>query len=161
MPRSAAYALVASIIAASCVAIAGIGALSSSSRISRTKAASTSAFCWKATVGGSLYAPLTSRTRAPSSIIRRTSCVVRRRYDCSADADVAVALLPQRLEHFQRDVGVARVLHVDAHEEPVLAGGVEDAPQVVHAGGAIDVEPELRQLERDVALDAGAARSRR
>ena len=34
-------------------------------------------------------------------------------------------------------------------------GGLEDAAHVVDRGGAIDVEPELRQLERDVALDAG------
>ena len=51
-------------------------------------------------------------------------------------------------------LGVRRILHVDAHEELVAAGRVEDAPQVVDAGGAVDVEAELGQLQRDVALDA-------
>ena len=42
-------------------------------------------------------------------------------------------LLPQRLEDLERRVGVRRVLHVDAHEEPVRVGRLEDAPQVVDA----------------------------
>ena len=66
-----------------------------------------------------------------------------------------VALMPDRLEDLQRHVGVGGALHVDAHEEPVLDSGIENAPQVVHAGGAIDVEAELRQLHRHVALDVG------
>jgi hypothetical protein len=32
--------------------------------------------------------------------------------------------------------------------------GLEDAAQIVHGGGAVDVEAELRELERHVALDA-------
>ena len=51
--------------------------------------------------------------------------------------------------------GVRRVLHVDADEELVRRRGVENAAQVVDAGRAVDVEAELRELERDVAADAG------
>ena len=83
--------------------------------------------------------------------------VVRRSLQVRLDhgADVAVALPPQRVEDLERRVGVRRVLHVDAHEEPVRIGRLEDAAQVVDRGGPVDVEAELRQLERDVALDAG------
>ena len=35
----------------------------------------------------------------------------------------------------------------------MLGRRIENAPEVVDTRGAIDVEPELRQLERDVALD--------
>ena len=66
-----------------------------------------------------------------------------------------MALPPQRVEDVERRVGVRRVLHVDAHEEPVRIGRLEDAAHVVDRGGPVDVEPELRQLQRDVALDAG------
>ena len=48
-----------------------------------------------------------------------------------------------------------RALHVDADEELVPRRRVEDAAQVVHTGRAVDGQAELRQLERDVALDAG------
>ena len=69
-------------------------------------------------------------------------------------AGVAVALLPHRLEDIERDGGVGRVLHVDAHEELLRGGGVKDAAEVVDAGGAIDGQAELGQLQRDVAFDA-------
>ena len=65
-----------------------------------------------------------------------------------------VALLPQRLEDLERHLGVRRVLHVDAHEEPGRLGALEDLAQVVDGARLVDVEPELRQLQRDVALDA-------
>ena len=71
------------------------------------------------------------------------------------DAGVVVALVPHGLEHVERDVHVGRVLHVDAHEEVVRPGRVEDAAQVVEAGRPVDVQAELRELQRDVALDAG------
>ena len=68
-------------------------------------------------------------------------------------ARVAIPLLPHRLEHVERDVGVRRVLHVHADEEVARHAGIEDSPQVVHAGRAIDRQPELRELQRDVARD--------
>ena len=40
-------------------------------------------------------------------------------------------------------------------EEPCRLGLLEDAAQVVDAARAVDVEPELRQLQREVAADAG------
>lgn len=46
-----------------------------------------------------------------------------------------------------RDVG--RLLHVDADEDPVLAGAREDAREVPGAEGLVDVEAELGELERD------------
>src|SRR5205085_3401746 len=67
---------------------------------------------------------------------------------------IAVSLLPQCLEDVERDLREGRVLHVDTHEEPVALARVEDAAQIVDAGCAIDLETELRQLERQVALDA-------
>ena len=39
-------------------------------------------------------------------------------------------------------------------KKPWPLGRLEDPPQVVDRGGAIDVEPELRELQRQVALDA-------
>ena len=39
-------------------------------------------------------------------------------------------------------------------KNPLRIGRLEDAPHVVHRGRAIDVESQLRQLQRDVALDA-------
>ena len=70
------------------------------------------------------------------------------------DADLPVALLPERLEDLERDVGVARALHVDPHEKTGRLGELENLAQVVDRARAIDVEAELRQLQRDVALDA-------
>ena len=70
------------------------------------------------------------------------------------DADVPVALLPQRLEDLERRIRVRRALHVDAHEEAV--GGVKNPSHVVDRRRPIDGQSELRELERQVALDAGA-----
>ena len=78
----------------------------------------------------------------------------RFRHDWITVPTLPMPLLPQRLEDAERGVGVRRVLHVDAHEEPVRVGRLEDAPHVVDRGRAVDVEPELRELQRDVALDA-------
>ena len=114
-----------------------------------------------ATSRGSLYAPFTSRTRAPSAFTRARSVSLRCSADCSTMPHVAVAQVPHRLEDVERDVDVRRVLHVDAHEEVVLLRGVEDAAQVVDRVRPVEVEAELRQLERDVALDAGLRRSPR
>jgi hypothetical protein len=72
------------------------------------------------------------------------------------DAGVVVAEFPYGLEDVERRVGVGRAFHVDAHEKIALRRRCEDLAQVVDADRAIDVEPELRQLERQVALDAGA-----
>ena len=71
------------------------------------------------------------------------------------DAHAAVAVAPHGLEDLERGLGVLRALHVDADEELEPVAGREDAAQVVHADGAVDVEAELRELERDVALDTG------
>ena len=67
-----------------------------------------------------------------------------------------VALLPQRFEDLERDLGVRRVLHVDAHEEPCV-GAVENPPEIVDGGGAVDVEAELGELQRQVAARCPAA----
>jgi hypothetical protein len=64
-------------------------------------------------------------------------------------------MLPQRLEDREGGVDVRRVLHVDAHEELIGLGAGEDPPEVVDAGGAVDAQPQLSELDRDVALDAG------
>ena len=69
------------------------------------------------------------------------------------DPDVAISLLPHGLEDVERDRGVGRVLHVDADEELLRRRGIENAPQIVDRCGAIDREPELGQLERDVPFD--------
>ena len=65
-----------------------------------------------------------------------------------------VALLPQRLEHLEGGVGVRRALHVDAHEEAI--GAVKNPSHVVDRRRPIDAQSELRELERQVAFDAGA-----
>ena len=49
----------------------------------------------------------------------------------------------------------ARALHVDAHEEPGRLGALENLAQVVDRAGLVDVEAELRELQREVAFDAG------
>ena len=72
-----------------------------------------------------------------------------------------VAVPPERLEDLERHVGVRRVLHVDADEEPGRLGALEDPAQVVDGARPVDVEAELRQLQRDVAPDAGRDRSPR
>ena len=71
-------------------------------------------------------------------------------------ADVAMAQPPHGLEHAQRRLGVGRVLHVDADEEPVAGGRLEDAPQVVGGGRPVDVQTQLGELQREVALHARA-----
>ena len=55
--------------------------------------------------------------------------------------------------HFQRALRIRRRFHVDAHERVQLARALEDLAQVGHAQLARQVQPELRQLQRDVALD--------
>ena len=71
------------------------------------------------------------------------------------DAHLVVAVAPQRFEDVERHFGIGRALHVDADEEPRRVGPIEDFPQVVHRAGAVHVEAELRELERNVAADAG------
>ncbi len=71
------------------------------------------------------------------------------------DANLAMTLLPQCFEDIERHLRIRRALHVDADEEPRRIRPGEDLPDVVHRARAIDVEAELRQLERDVPADAG------
>ena len=71
------------------------------------------------------------------------------------DANLARAVLPERLEDVDRRFRVRRALHVDSHEEAGGFGAFEDPSQVVDSGGGVDVQPELRQFERDVPFDAG------
>ena len=40
-------------------------------------------------------------------------------------------------------------------KNPCRLGALEDLAQVVDRARPVDVEPELRELQRDVALDAG------
>ena len=87
--------------------------------------------------------------------MRCRSCLAAVQGRLQHDADLPVALLPQRLEDLERDVGVRRALHVDAHEEPGRLGALENLAQVVDRARLVDVEPELRELQRDVAPDAG------
>ena len=63
------------------------------------------------------------------------------------DADLPVLLLPQRLEDFERDLGVRRVLHVDPHEKTGRLGAVEHFSQIVDGAGLVDVEAELSQFQ--------------
>ena len=86
---------------------------------------------------------------------------MRYRHDCSTTPARGVPRRHSVSKIVERHVGVRRALHVDAHEEPVRVGRLEDAAQVVDGRGAVDVEAELRELQRDVALDAGLRRSRR
>ena len=65
-----------------------------------------------------------------------------------------VALLPERLEDLERHFGVRRALHVDADEE-ARRRPLENPAQVVDRAGAVDVEAELGELQREVAADAG------
>jgi hypothetical protein len=82
--------------------------------------------------------------------------VVRRSHQhrLQDNSDVAIALAPERLEDLQRHIRIRRILHVDPDEEAVLRGGLEDAPQVIDRGRPIDVQAQLRQLDRHIALDA-------
>src|SRR5215831_11679130 len=67
------------------------------------------------------------------------------------DAHLAIPEAPQRLEDVERHLRVLRSFHVEADEEAVRFGLVEYAPQVVDAAGAVDLKPELRELQREVA----------
>src|SRR5688572_6896455 len=66
---------------------------------------------------------------------------------------MAVVLLPEGFEDLESGLGVAGLLHVDPHEEPLAA--VEDPAKVVDGARAVDVESELRKLQREVPSDAG------
>src|SRR5262249_4967398 len=61
-------------------------------------------------------------------------------------AHLPIPETPQRLEDVERHLRVLRSLHVEPDEEAVRFGLVEYAPQVVDAAGAVDLEPELREL---------------
>ena len=103
---------------------------------------------------GSLYAPFTSRMRTPSAITRRTSSSLRFSAAWSTTPMFGMPCCHSVSKIVERHLRIRRALHVDADEELVALGRLEDAAQIVDAGGAIDVESELRQLERDVAADA-------
>jgi hypothetical protein len=86
--------------------------------------------------------------------MRLTSCFGSTQRRLQRQPDVPVFLLPQRLEDLQCHVRVVRVLHIHADEEPVLTGWNQNAPEIINAGRAIDVDAKLRQFQRNVALDA-------
>ena len=103
---------------------------------------------------GSRYAPLTSRTRAPSALMRSRSCLGAVQIRLQHDANLPVALLPRasRRSRASRRCTASSPCRCGRRIRP--ARPLEDASQVVDGGGAVDVEAELRQLQREVAPDA-------
>ena len=63
------------------------------------------------------------------------------------DPQVPVLQLPERFEHLERHVRVGSILHVQADEEPVMSGRIDDPPKVVDARRAVDVDAKLGQLQ--------------
>ena len=60
----------------------------------------------------------------------------------------------QRTRDLERGFGLGVVLHVDAHEGTELSRALDHAADVLAAEITVDVETHLRQLERDVGLQA-------
>ena len=71
--------------------------------------------------------------------------------------DVAVAVAPDPLEDVEGGIDPRRLLHVDADEAPV-AGRVEHPAQVGLAGGGVDAQAELGELDGDLTGKTGFAR---
>jgi hypothetical protein len=71
------------------------------------------------------------------------------------DADVVEAeLRAQAAEDVERDLGHARVFHVHADEVAAARGLFDDGARVAVGQLRVDVEAELRELDRDVRVDA-------
>jgi len=66
-----------------------------------------------------------------------------------------VEVAAQLGQDIEGDIGVRRVLHVDPHEIAAGLGARQQPPDIVDAQPAIDVEPELRQLHRDIRAHPG------
>src|SRR5437588_82697 len=101
--------------------------------------------------------------------LMRVSDAVRLQVRAFAEADADAAAIEVRLDD-HTDGLIARVevdyevecavdvlagLHVDADEAGDFGGVADELFDVVAAGFGGKIEPELRELERDVALDIG------
>ena len=82
------------------------------------------------------------------------SSSVRRRYACSTTPTFVVPALAQLAIEGERVVGGRRVLHVDAHEVAARRGVDDDRLEVLAAEVEVELEPERRQLDRDVRVEA-------
>ena len=72
------------------------------------------------------------------------------------DADrVAEFRIEDVLEQLERPGGIARLLHVDAHERLMLLCPADDGAHVVDAQLLVDVEPHLRKLDGDIGVGLG------
>jgi hypothetical protein len=71
-----------------------------------------------------------------------------------ADPDVRVAL-PDLPVEAESDLGVGRGLHVDPDPGPQGGGAPGEGGHVLLALVAVEIEPELRQLDRDLGVEAG------
>src|SRR5690606_12914090 len=69
------------------------------------------------------------------------------------DADVGLPLVADAAEEVEGALGVGARLHVEADEDLLLAGPVEDPAEVLEQELLVDVLPHLRQLERDVRVE--------
>ena len=70
------------------------------------------------------------------------------------DADVLVTVRAQLAIELQGAVGRRRVLHVDAHEVPARRGVARERLQVLPDKLLVELEPEARQLDGDVRIEA-------
>ena len=60
-------------------------------------------------------------------------------------------------EQIERRIDVGRALHVDPDEVVALAGAIDQPLQVAEAQLLVEIEPELRRLDRDLRPQARAA----
>ena len=88
---------------------------------------------------------------------RARSSGVRRRADCRTTPRCRYPLVRIAARHVQRAVDQRRALHVDPDEAAAGVGVGQDALQIVAAQSGVELEPELRQLHRQVAGHAGEA----
>ena len=64
-------------------------------------------------------------------------------------------LRARALEQLERRIDVGRALHVDPEEVVALLGALEQPIEIALAQRAIEIEPELRRLDRDVRVEPG------
>ncbi len=94
------------------------------------------------------------RMAGPSGIERFD--VLRRAEQIRLDGDAdARALRARALEELDRRIDVRRSLHVDPDEVAALLGALDQAIHVALAQPAIEIEAELRRLDRDVRVEPG------